>query len=341
MDQPGPSTSGRGEDAKNGGKKVKFTPIVPTRRKKAGEGADIAVTAADAAAVNAEFQDLIAAAQSGAAWQRGRGRGGRGSQMGGRGSMGQPAAAQVTFGGSSLDRPSLAPAKPIRPGVSGVAASSNHNSSGHASQPSVKKEGGVDVVMEEFPAFESKVKVEEKRFVLQEALDYSQYYPTTLPLQPPGKLYNDIPDIKSGPLLDLAVIEDEVINTARDLSLGEEDEQEHMFLVQLPSVLPISAASKAAAVQAAASAPQAATGSSENSSKRAPAAGLTSEAASRSCSLKELPSGSVGKLLIYRSGRVKLRMGDVIMDVSPGLPCQHRMDAPKPNGIQAVVDNQK
>jgi DNA-directed RNA polymerase III subunit RPC4 len=99
-----------------------------------------------------------------------------------------------------------------------------------------------------------------------------------------------------------------------------------MFLVQVPSVLPISAASKAAAVQAAASATAGSIENGSSSAKRAPAAGLTSEAAARSCSLKELPSGSLGKLLIYKSGRMKLKMGDVIMDVTPGLPCQHRMD---------------
>ncbi len=48
------------------------------------------------------------------------------------------------------------------------------------------------------------------------------------------------------------------------------------------------------------------------------------------CCLKDLPSGRLGKLLVYRSGRVKLQIGDVLMDVSAGLPCQQRQDVGAP-----------
>lgn len=34
----------------------------------------------------------------------------------------------------------------------------------------------------------------------------------------------------------------------------------------------------------------------------------------------------VGKLLVFKSGAVKLRMGDVLLDVAPGAPCQFRQD---------------
>ncbi|GFR43575.1 hypothetical protein Agub_g4671, partial [Astrephomene gubernaculifera] len=41
---------------------------------------------------------------------------------------------------------------------------------------------------------------------------------------------------------------------------------------------------------------------------------------------RELPSGRIGKLLVFKSGRVKLAVGDVLLDVSTGLPNQHRQD---------------
>lgn len=36
----------------------------------------------------------------------------------------------------------------------------------------------------------------------------------------------------------------------------------------------------------------------------------------KGCSLEELPEGYMGKMLVYRSGAVKLKMGDVLYDVS-------------------------
>lgn len=90
---------------------LKFAPTVPSRRKKAEEGAG-ASSAADAAAANEAFQDLIRAAQSESKWERGRGRGfGRG-----RGMMG---AQNVTFGGGddSGRRPGVAPPAARIPGI--------------------------------------------------------------------------------------------------------------------------------------------------------------------------------------------------------------------------------
>lgn len=41
-----------------------------------------------------------------------------------------------------------------------------------------------------------------------------------------------------------------------------------------------------------------------------------SQTRQKTCSMNELPSGSMGKLLVYRSGAVKLKLGDIIYDVS-------------------------
>lgn len=34
------------------------------------------------------------------------------------------------------------------------------------------------------------------------------------------------------------------------------------------------------------------------------------------CSLQQLPAGYVGKMLVYKSGKVKMKLGDVIFNVS-------------------------
>nr|CAB3446701.1 unnamed protein product [Digitaria exilis] len=39
------------------------------------------------------------------------------------------------------------------------------------------------------------------------------------------------------------------------------------------------------------------------------------------CGLKELPGGFMGKILVYKSGKVKMTLGDVLFDVSAGSSC--------------------
>lgn len=46
----------------------------------------------------------------------------------------------------------------------------------------------------------------------------------------------------------------------------------------------------------------------------------------KSCSLDELPAGLMGKMLVYRSGAVKLKLGDTLYDVSSGLDCVFAQD---------------
>ncbi|KAL5477374.1 hypothetical protein EMCRGX_G024164 [Ephydatia muelleri] len=41
----------------------------------------------------------------------------------------------------------------------------------------------------------------------------------------------------------------------------------------------------------------------------------------QTCSLKDIPEGLVGKLRVHRSGKVKLHLGDIVLDVSMGTPC--------------------
>lgn len=43
----------------------------------------------------------------------------------------------------------------------------------------------------------------------------------------------------------------------------------------------------------------------------------TSEASTKGCNLEDLPGGYMGKMLIYKSGAVKLKLGETLYDVSP------------------------
>lgn len=36
----------------------------------------------------------------------------------------------------------------------------------------------------------------------------------------------------------------------------------------------------------------------------------------KGCSLKDLPAGFLGKMLVYKSGAVKMKIGDALFDVS-------------------------
>uniref|UniRef100_A0A453HCP2 DNA-directed RNA polymerase III subunit RPC4 n=1 Tax=Aegilops tauschii subsp. strangulata TaxID=200361 RepID=A0A453HCP2_AEGTS len=45
------------------------------------------------------------------------------------------------------------------------------------------------------------------------------------------------------------------------------------------------------------------------------------------CKLKDLPGGLMGKLLVYKSGKVKMLLGDALFDVSAGLDCTFAQEA--------------
>lgn len=45
--------------------------------------------------------------------------------------------------------------------------------------------------------------------------------------------------------------------------------------------------------------------------------------AKEDCSLEGLPAGNMGKMLVYKSGAIKLKLGDILYDVSriASFPC--------------------
>ncbi|KAE8694501.1 DNA binding protein, putative isoform 2 [Hibiscus syriacus] len=138
----------------------------------------------------------------------------------------------------------------------------------------------------------------------REPWDYRTYYPITLPLRRP---YSGDPE-----LLDKAEFgesagkeyDEETINPAKDLGLLEEAEKEKMFFFQLPVNLPLpkQSASRKGKEEA------------EKSVSSERAVGLT-----KGQRFEELPAGHVGKMLVFKSGAVKLKLGETLFDVSPGM----------------------
>jgi len=72
-----------------------------------------------------------------------------------------------------------------------------------------------------------------------------------------------------------------------------------MFLFKLPSKLPVQLTADEG---------------KDVNAKSKPSGG--SKKVERLCELKDLPSGYMGKMLVYKSGKIKLKLGDTLYDVS-------------------------
>ncbi|GIL70249.1 hypothetical protein Vretifemale_1088 [Volvox reticuliferus] len=219
----------------------KFMPTMPGRRKKAEEGG--AAAAVDAATADETFKDLIKQAQSAAkTWGRGRGRGRHQQQR-----------YQVTFGVGGEERPALAAAKQYgrSGGGSGGGGVGGGGGGGRsAGGGRIKSDGAVgadDEALPDLPDSKQDIKSIKPR---PPVLDYSQYYPTILPLRVPGEEIWEEAD--GGPAfqpsaLDLAAMPDVPQHPAEDLELFDPEMEDQMFLMQMPGVLPLKPGGGAAA----------------------------------------------------------------------------------------------
>ncbi|XP_062092200.1 uncharacterized protein LOC133798043 isoform X2 [Humulus lupulus] len=131
----------------------------------------------------------------------------------------------------------------------------------------------------------------------------NSYYPTVLPLRRP---YSGNPEhlnkIEFGEAATNAEYDEDATNAASELGLMEESTEGNMFCFQFPHFLP--------------------TVKQSSSIKGKEGIGSsTSSLGPKACKgnkMEELPEGQVGKMLVYKSGAVKLKLGDVLYDVSPG-----------------------
>ncbi|ONK77093.1 uncharacterized protein A4U43_C02F3030 [Asparagus officinalis] len=139
-----------------------------------------------------------------------------------------------------------------------------------------------------------------------EPWDYGHtYYPVTLPFRRP---YSGDPEI-----LDSEEFGEDSTNTdnvppvppAEELGLTEPSTGPQMFLFQFPAVLPF------------ARPPTAAT-NSEGSNTKPNNASNKSDNSKEGCTVKDLQSGHIGKMMVYSNGKVKMKIGDTLFDVSSG-----------------------
>ncbi|XLU63385.1 hypothetical protein S245_022594 [Arachis hypogaea] len=109
----------------------------------------------------------------------------------------------------------------------------------------------------------------------------------------------------------IELLDEDSTNPAKELGLLEENPETSMFLIQLPAALPAIKGSASSGGQA----------DSESSSK--PQGSMKKV---KPCKLNELPPGFMGKMLVYKSGAIKLNLGDTLYDVSPGSNCTFAQD---------------
>ncbi|CAL9069821.1 uncharacterized protein LOC135626849 [Musa acuminata AAA Group] len=140
----------------------------------------------------------------------------------------------------------------------------------------------------------------EKEYVEPWDYDHS-YYPSTLPLRRP---YSGNPEIldeeEFGEASASLGMDETKIDSAGELGLMEKREETQMLFFQFPANLPLPKQ------------PAASTNTKD-------AAGKIDRALKKGCKLEELQPGFMGKLLVYKSGKVKMKLGDTLFDVSPGL----------------------
>ncbi|KAI8007956.1 DNA-directed RNA polymerase III subunit RPC4 [Camellia lanceoleosa] len=180
-------------------------------------------------------------------------------------------------------------------------------------------------------------------------------YPISLPLRRP---YSGNPELLDEAEFGHDVMnleyDEKTINPALELGLLEENEKPQMIFLQIPANLPLvkrsanvygkertdsskALVSKGASADAKGKAiadgliSLADTGASSAAKGKVTAGSSmplgTGNASTWCCGLEELNGGYMGKMLVYKSGAIKWKLGEVIYDVSPGLSCACAQDA--------------
>ncbi|RZB55307.1 hypothetical protein D0Y65_044921 [Glycine soja] len=154
----------------------------------------------------------------------------------------------------------------------------------------------------------------------QEPWDYYSNYPVTLPLRRP---YSGNPalldDEEFAEAAQSRTYEENASNSTMDLGLLEENPEASMFLINLPTKLPMIKQSATA-------------GDKDVNEKSIPHGG--SKNVEELCELNELSSGFMGKMLVYKSGAIKLKLGNTLYDVSSGMNCACAQDLVAVNTAQ-------
>ncbi|KAK7401167.1 hypothetical protein VNO78_12487 [Psophocarpus tetragonolobus] len=156
----------------------------------------------------------------------------------------------------------------------------------------------------------TKVSVKKTKGEFKEPWDYdNSYYPITLPLRKPNSGDPEILDEKEfGKAATNLEYDENTVNPAAELGLLEKSEQQRMLFFQFPTTLPLNKQS--------------------NKGKEQISTSIVSGESTklRGNALEELSSGHMGKMLVYKSGAIKLKLGETLFDVSPGSNCMFSQD---------------
>ncbi|KAL6548101.1 hypothetical protein OROHE_009163 [Orobanche hederae] len=93
------------------------------------------------------------------------------------------------------------------------------------------------------------------------------------------------------------------VNPTEELGLLDENTENSMIFFQLPTTMPTIT-------------------QPDNDANATRGTGVSQ----KPCNLESLPAGLMGKMLVYRSGAVKLKLGETLYDVSSGLDCVFAQD---------------
>ncbi|KAJ7955969.1 putative DNA-directed RNA polymerase III subunit RPC4 [Quillaja saponaria] len=145
----------------------------------------------------------------------------------------------------------------------------------------------------------------------KEPWDYYSYYPVSLPIRRPYSGNPELLDEEEFGEAQSIGYDENSIKSATELGLMEENTEPSMFLLKLPPTMPMTKR------------PATANGKDTSDSTKPPRA---AQAVEKPCNLKDLPAGFMGKMLVYKSGAVKLKLGDTLYDVSPGMNCVFAQD---------------
>ncbi|CAM0875834.1 unnamed protein product [Alopecurus aequalis] len=155
--------------------------------------------------------------------------------------------------------------------------------------------------------------------------DYN-YPPITLPLRRDYSRVPEICDEDNFSEFSPSTAQDGELTAAQELGLMDTDDitsEPQLFFVQFPSSLPLPRH-----VESVAEADMDTSGGVETEGTKSKENDKTSRRESiHGCNLKDLPGGLMGKVLVYKSGKVKMRLGDALFDVSAGLDCAFAQEA--------------
>ncbi|GKB89949.1 DNA-directed RNA polymerase III subunit RPC4, partial [Tanacetum coccineum] len=134
----------------------------------------------------------------------------------------------------------------------------------------------------------------------KEPWDYYKYCPTTLPVRRP---YSGNPEL----LNELEFKDDSETNPynesstkpADELGLMDEDLEKKLIFFQVPKTMPL---------------------------PKPPLKDAAGSSITKACNFNELPTSFMGKMLVYKNGAVKLKVGDHLYNVSGGLDCSFAQD---------------